>query len=102
MATVTGIFACWQKKLSVTDVCRGTQLRISGEPATVAAAKRAVEGMLLLIENRTQLEDQNVHYCISLAHDGAEKRVQELTERLVTVTVQVRPIRPNTLGRTAS
>ena len=88
-----------EKEFSVTAVCRGTELRISGEPANVAAANRAVEGMLLLIENRTPLEDQTVHYCISLAHDGAEKRVKELTEDFVTVTVKGRPIRPKTLGQ---
>ena len=38
-----------EKEFSVTAVCRGTMLRISGEPANVAAAARAVEGMLLLI-----------------------------------------------------
>ena len=69
-----------ENEFSVTAVCRGTQLRLSGEPANVAAASRAVEGMLLLIENHTPLEDQTVRYCISLAHDGAEKRVKELTE----------------------
>ena len=88
-----------EKEFSVTAVCRGTQLRLSGEPANVAAANRAVEGMLLLIENRTPLEDQTVRYCISLAHDGAEKRVKELTEDFVTVTVKGRPIRPKTLGQ---
>ena len=66
-----------ENEFSVTAVCRGTQLRLSGEPANVAAASRAVEGMLLLIENHTPLEDQTVRYCISLAHDGAEKRVKE-------------------------
>ena len=55
--------------------------------------------MLLLIENHTPLEDQTVRYCISLAHDGAEKRVRELTEDFVTVTVKGRPIRPKTLGQ---
>ena len=40
-----------EKEFSVTAVCRGTMLRISGEPANVAAAARAVEGMLLLIED---------------------------------------------------
>ena len=88
-----------EKEFSVTAVCRGTQLRLSGEPANVAAANRAVEGMLLLIENHTPLEDQTVRYCISLAHDGAEKRVKELTEDFVTVTVKGRPIRPKTLGQ---
>ena len=80
-----------EHEFSVTAVCRGTQLRLSGEPANVAAANRAVEGMLL--------EDQTVRYCISLAHDGAEKRVKELTEDFVTVTVKGRPIRPKTLGQ---
>ena len=88
-----------EKEFSVTAVCRGTMLRISGEPANVAAAARAVEGMLLLIENHTPLEDQTVRYCLSLAHDGEEKRVRELTEDFVTVTVKGRPIRPKTLAR---
>ena len=88
-----------EKEFSVTAVCRGTMLRISGEPANVAAAARAVEGMLLLIENHTPLEDQTVRYCLSLAHDGEEKRVRELTEDFVTVTVKGRPIRPKTLGQ---
>ena len=38
-----------EKEFSVTAVCRGTMLRLSGEEAKVAAAVRAVEGMLLLI-----------------------------------------------------
>ena len=51
------------------------------------------------MENHTPLEEQTVRYCISLAHDGAEKRVKELTEDFVTVTVKGRPIRPKTLGQ---
>ena len=77
-----------EKEFSVTAVCRGTMLRLSGEEANVAAAVRAVEGMLLLIENHTPLEDQTVRYCLSLAHDGKEQRVRELTEDFVTVTVK--------------
>ena len=88
-----------EKEFSVTAVCRGTMLRLSGEEANVAAAVRAVEGMLLLIENHTPLEDQTVRYCLSLAHDGKEQRVRELTEDFVTVTVKGRPIRPKTLGQ---
>ena len=88
-----------EKEFSVTAVCRGTMLRLSGEEANVAAAVRAVEGMLLLIENHTPLEDQTVRYCLILAHDGKEQRVRELTEDFVTVTVKGRPIRPKTLGQ---
>ena len=88
-----------EKEFSVTATCRGTMLRLAGEEQNVAAAARAVEGMLLLIENHTPLEDQTVHYCMSLAHDGEEKRVRELTEDFVAVTVKGRPIRPKTLGQ---
>ena len=42
-----------ENEFSVTAVCRGTQLRLSGEPANVAAASRAVEGMLAVAEART-------------------------------------------------
>ena len=55
--------------------------------------------MLLLNENHTPLEDQTVRYCMSLAHDGEEKRVRELTEDFVAVTAKGRPIRPKTLGQ---
>jgi phosphate starvation-inducible PhoH-like protein len=88
-----------EKEFAVTAVCRGTRLKFAGEAADVAAAIRAVEGMLLLIENHTPLEEQNVRYCMSLAHDGEEKRVRELTDDFVAVTVKGRPIRPKTLGQ---
>lgn len=88
-----------EKEFAVTAVCRGTTLRLSGEAAAVAAAARAVDGMLLLMENRTPLEDQTVRYCMSLAHDGEEKRVRELTEDFVIVTAKGRPVRPKTLGQ---
>ena len=90
-----------ENEFSVTAVCRGTQLRLSGEPANVAAASRAVEGMLLLIENHTPLEDQTVRYCISLARGGEEKRLRELTDDFVAVTGKGRPIHPKTLGQKA-
>ena len=88
-----------ENEFSVTAVCRGTQLRLSGEPANVAAASRAVEGMLLLIENHTPLEDQTVRYCISLAQGGEEKRLRELNDDFVAVTAKGRPIHPKTLGQ---
>ena len=88
-----------EKECSVTATCRGPMLRLAGEADNVAAAARAVEGMLLLNENHTPLEDQTVRYCMSLAHDGEEKRVRELTGDLGAVTAKGRPIRPKTLGQ---
>jgi phosphate starvation-inducible PhoH-like protein len=88
-----------ENEFHVTAVCRGTLLRLSGEEDGVCAAARAVDGMLLLLENHTPLEEQTVGYCISLARAGEEKRIRELTEDFVAVTAKGRPIRPKTLGQ---
>jgi len=88
-----------ESEFGVTAVCRGTMLKLSGELDAVCAAARAVDGMILLMENHTPLEDHTVNYCISLARDGEEKRIRELTEDFVAITAKGRPIRPKTLGQ---
>ena len=86
-------------EFGITAVCRGTQIKFTGEPEGVAAAGRAVDAMLTLLENHTPLEEQTVRYCISLAGAGEGSRVQELTEDFVAITAKGRPVRPKTLGQ---
>ena len=86
-------------EFGITAVCRGTQIKFTGEPERVAAAGRAVDAMLTLLENHTPLEEQTVRYCISLAGAGEESRAQELTEDFVAITAKGRPVRPKTLGQ---
>ena len=86
-------------EFGTTAVCRGTQIKFTGEPEGVAAASRAVDAMLTLLENHTPLEEQTVRYCISLASAGEDSRVQELTEDFVAITAKGRPVRPKTLGQ---
>ena len=88
-----------EKEFGVTAVCRGSQLRFTGAEADVAAAAHAVDGMVMLMQNHTPLEEQTVRYCISLARDGEEKRLRELTDDFVAVTTKGRPIHPKTLGQ---
>ena len=88
-----------ENEFSVTAVCRGSQIKLTGEPDQVAAAARAVDAMLTLLENHTPLEEQTVRYCISLAGAGEERRVRELTQDFVAVTAKGRPVRPKTLGQ---
>ena len=90
-----------ENEFHVTAVCRGTKLKLTGEADDVLYAARAVDGMTLLLENHTPLEEQTVSYCMSLARSGAEQRVRELTEDFVAVTAKGRPIRPKTLGQKA-
>ena len=88
-----------ENEFSITAVCRDSQIKFTGEPEQVAAAARAVEAMLTLLENHTPLEEQTVRYCISLAGAGEERRVHELTQDFVAVTAKGRPVRPKTLGQ---
>lgn len=90
-----------ESEFGVTAVCRGSQLKLTGDEEGVTGAAQAIDGMLTLLQNHTPLEEQTVRYCISLAHAGEEKRVRELTEDFVAVTAKGRPVRPKTLGQKA-
>ena len=88
-----------EHEFGVTAVCRGSVLKFTGPEEGVAAAVHAVQGMVTLMENRTPLDEQTVRYCISLAREGEEKRLRELTDDFVAVTAKGRPIHPKTLGQ---
>ena len=88
-----------EKEFRVTAVCRGSELRFSGEDKDVTAAIHAIDGMVTLMQNHTPLEEQTVRYCISLARGGEESRLRELTDDFVAVTAKGRPIHPKTLGQ---
>lgn len=88
-----------EKEFSVTAVCRGTQVKLTGEAVGVTGAANAIDAMLTLLENHTPIEEQTVRYCISLARSGEDGRVQELTENFIAITAKGRPVRPKTLGQ---
>ena len=88
-----------EKEFSVTAVCRGTQVKLTGEAEGVTGAANAIDAMLTLLENHTPIEEQTVRYCISLARSSEDGRVQELTENFIAITAKGRPVRPKTLGQ---
>ena len=88
-----------EKEFSVTAVCRGTQVKLTGEAEGGTGAANAIDAMLTLLENHTPIEEQTVRYCISLARSGEDGRVQELTENFIAITAKGRPVRPKTLGQ---
>ena len=88
-----------EKAFGVTAVCRGTEIKLSGEEEAVQAAGRAVDAMLQLLAGGTPLEEQAIHYCISLANSGDEARVRELTGDFIAITAKGKPVRPKTLGQ---
>lgn len=90
-----------EQEFAVSLVFRGTELKIVGESAAIAAAEKAVRAMVHLHDNGLPLDEQAVRYCISLAHEGAEEKVSELTSDFLLITEKGKPIRPKTLGQKA-
>ena len=88
-----------EQEFGVTAVCRGSEIKLTGEEEGVEGAARAVDAMLTLIANKTPLEEQTVRYCISLARSGEDGKISELTGDFIAITTTGRPVRPKTLGQ---
>lgn len=88
-----------ERAFGVTLVCRGTEIKLSGDDEQVASAKRALDAMLTLREGGTPLEEQAVRYCISLADSGDAQKIRQLMGDFIVITAKGKPVRPKTLGQ---
>ena len=88
-----------EQEFGVAMVYRGAEIKLVGEDAAVAAAEKTVKAMVKLQESGLPLDEQAVRYCISLARDGEEEKVSELTGEFILINDKGRPIRPKTLGQ---
>lgn len=90
-----------EKHFGVRAVYRGTEIKLSGQQEAIDGAVHTIQAMLQLLKNKTPLDEQALHYCMSLAEAGDEGKVQELTGDFVLLTAKGRPVRPKTLGQKA-
>ena len=88
-----------EKEFSVSVVSRGSDLRITGEPENVAAAARAVNGLLTLINKGEALSEQNVRYVISLVREGSENKLRSMSDDCICITAKGKPVKAKTLGQ---
>ena len=86
----------------VTAVNRGGELKLTGDDeAQVEAAARAVQGMLVLLKKGEQLNEQNIHYVISMVNEGADKKLSKLMADCICITSRGKPVKAKTLGQEA-
>ncbi len=90
-----------EKEYNVVIVCRGTQVKVTGEPENVASAVRAVQGLLALIEQGEQLTDQNIRYVMELVLEGREEKIREFSGDCICITAKGKPIKAKTLTQKA-
>ncbi len=88
-----------EKDFAVSIINRGSDLKVTGDVEAVAAAVRAINGLLLLINRGENLNSQNVNYVISLVKDGNEERLSEISGDCICITTKGRPVKPKTLGQ---
>ena len=88
-----------EKEYGVTILCRGTEVKIAGEEEQVDKARRAVEGLLAILEKGEVLTDQNVRYVISMVAEGTEDKLAALAGDCICITAKGKPLRPKTLGQ---
>jgi phosphate starvation-inducible PhoH-like protein len=88
-----------EAEYGVTLISRGPEIKIVGDERAVQAADKAIAAMVHLHENGLPLDEQAVRYCMSLAGDGEDTKVGELTGDFVLITDKGKPIRPKTLGQ---
>ncbi len=88
-----------QNEYMVTVICRGSELKIAGEPENVSNAAKVIESLLTLINKGEPLSEQNVRYCMSLVNEGNEHRIDQLVGDCICITSRGKPVKPKTLGQ---
>ena len=88
-----------QKEYGVSVFSRDGAVKIIGPEDRAVCAKKAVEGLIGLIEKGEVITDQSVRYVISLVNEGAESDVSSLGGDTVCVTFTGKPIKAKTLGQ---
>ena len=83
----------------VRVVNRGTDLKIDGTESNVLLAKRAIEGLLTLIQQGEALNEQNVQYVLSLTKEGSVDQLAELSGDAICISAKGKPVKPKTLGQ---
>lgn len=88
-----------EQEYSVKILCRGTEMKVAGEPEQVMPAVRAIDGLLNLINNGEPLTEQNVRYVISMVADGTDDQIKALADDCICITAKGKPLKPKTLGQ---
>lgn len=88
-----------RREFGVDIICRGTEIKVSGEPEQVILAAKTIEGLLALINRGEALTGQSVAYVMDMVRDGTEDKMQALADDVICITAKGRPLKAKTLGQ---
>ena len=88
-----------RQQLKVDVLCRGSEIKVSGDAENVLAAAKTIQGLLTLVERGEALNSQKVRYMMSLVEEGSEDTIQTLAQDVICVTAKGKPLKAKTLGQ---
>lgn len=88
-----------EEHFGVNIVCRGTEVKITGESEVVSKAQRTIDTLLAMIQKDGNLSEQNIRYVMTLVEQGSEQSMVQMNNSCIAVTVKGKPIKPKTLGQ---
>ena len=88
-----------EEHFGVSIICRGTEVKITGDPEAVSKAQRTVDTLLAMIAKDGNLSEQNVRYVITLVEQGSEQSMAQMNNSCIAITVKGKPVKPKTLGQ---
>lgn len=88
-----------ERSLHVTLLTREDEIRIVGEDAMVARAKKTLETLIGLSKRGTAITEQQVNYTISLSMEDKQGAILEIDSDLICHTITGKPIKPKTVGQ---
>ncbi len=83
----------------VSIICRGTEIKISGQPENVPTAARTVQELLRCIEKGEEITEHLVRYAISLVSDGQEQALRDVGSDVICITSRGKPVKSKTVGQ---
>lgn len=88
-----------RNKLHVQVVVRDGEIKITGDPEAVMIATNTINSLIDLIETGENISQHNVSYTLSMAEKGRTEDLKDISNNVIAITAQRKPIKAKTLGQ---
>lgn len=88
-----------ESELHVQIVDRNGTLKVTGEESKVRKCINILYNLIEVSGHGTEIEEQNVNYCIELGKDNEEDELINIDKELICHTINGKPIKPKTIGQ---
>lgn len=88
-----------EKAFDVKLLCRGTEIKITGDDENVIHAEKVIAGLLKFIKSGDAISDQTILYIIDLVKKNCESDIDKIKSDVICITERGKPIKTKTLGQ---